>query len=157
MKECQSMNVFSKKSLPTRGLLILGLLISFLFFSCSLEDWTQDKTSKEKKDPFSSEEIKPQTPIDQVDLKSFEKTLNHQLPEFSGNLKNGIDERTKNNYERIKSLMDASVIKMSGENPKFQFLCDENERWIYRCNLITGEIECFSMSSNKLRLLSSIK
>ena len=33
---------------------------------------------------------------------------------------------------------------------KYQFLCDENERWIYRCNRMTGEIECFSMSSNKL-------
>ncbi|HAU59222.1 MAG TPA: hypothetical protein DCW45_02525 [Opitutae bacterium] len=151
------MNVFSKKSLLTRGLLIFGLLIPFLFFGCSLEDLTQDKTTKEIKDPLSSEEIKPQTSIDQVDLKSFEKTLNHQLSELSGNLKNGIDERTKNNYERIKSLMDASVIKMSVKNAKFQFLCDENERWIYRCNLITGEIECFSMSSNKLRLLSSIK
>jgi len=157
MKECQSMNVFSKKSLLTRGLLIFGLLIPFLFFGCSLEDLTQDKTTKEIKDPLSSEEIKPQTSIDQVDLKSFEKTLNHQLTEFSGNLKNGIDERTKNNYERIKSLMDATIIKMSVKNAKFQFLCDENERWIYRCNLITGEIECFSMSSNKLRLLSSIK
>ncbi|HCY58141.1 MAG TPA: hypothetical protein DHU78_04720 [Opitutae bacterium] len=151
------MNVFSKKSLLTRGLLIFGLLIPFLFFGCSLEDLTQDKTTKEIKDPLSSEEIKPQTSIDQVDLKSFEKTLNHQLTEFSGNLKNGIDERTKNNYERIKSLMDATIIKMSVKNAKFQFLCDENERWIYRCNLITGEIECFSMSSNKLRLLSSIK
>tara|TARA_B100000886_G_scaffold175519_1_gene120231 strand:+ start:7512 stop:7985 length:474 start_codon:yes stop_codon:yes gene_type:complete len=157
MKECQSMNIFSKKSLLTRGLLIFGLLIPFLFFGCSLEDLTQDKTTEEIKDPLSSEEIKPQTSIDQVDLKSFEKTLNHQLSELSGNLKNGIDERTKNNYERIKSLMDASVIKMSVKNAKFQFLCDENERWIYRCNLITGEIECFSMSSNKLRLLSSIK
>ena len=157
MKECQNMNVFSKKSLLTRGLLILCLLISFLFFGCSLEDLTQDKTTKEIKDPLPSEEIKPQAPIDQVELKSFEKTLNHQLSEFSGNLKNGIDERTKNNYERIRSLLDASVIKMSGKNAKFQFLCDENERWIYRCNLITGEIECFSMSSNKLRLLSSIK
>ena len=157
MKECQNMNVFSKKSLLTRGLLILYLLIYFLFFGCSLEDLTQDKTTKEIKDPLPSEEIKPQAPIDQVELKSFEKTLNHQLSEFSGNLKNGIDERTKNNYERIRSLLDASVIKMSGKNAKFQFLCDENERWIYRCNLITGEIECFSMSSNKLRLLSSIK
>ena len=157
MKECQNMNVFSKKSLLTRGLLILCLLISFLFFGCSLEDLTQDKTTEKIKDSLSSEAIKPQTPIDQVELKSFEKTLNHQLSEFSGNLKNGIDERTKNNYERIRSLLDASLIKMSGKNAKFQFLCDENERWIYRCNLITGEIECFSMSSNKLRLLSSIK
>ena len=157
MKECQNMNVFSKKSLLTRGLLNLGLFISFLFFGCSLEDLTQDKTNEKIKDSLSSEEIKPQTPIDQVDLKSFEKTLNHQLSEFSGNLKNGIDERSKNNYESIKSLMDASVIKMSSGNTKFQFLCDENERWIYRCNLFTGEIECFSMSSNKLRLLSSIK
>ncbi len=157
MKECQNMNVFSKKILPIRELLILGLLISFLIFGCSLDDLTKDNTTKENKDPFSAHEIQPQTTLDQATLKSLEKTLNHQLSEFSDNLKNGIDERSKNNYERIKSLMDESVIKMSGENTKFQFLCDENERWIYRCNLITGEIECFSMSSNKLRLLSSIK
>ena len=157
MKECQNMNVFSKKSLPTRELPIFGLFVSFFFFGCSLEDLTQNNTTKEKREDLTTNEIKPQTPMDQVVLKSFEKTLNDQLLEFSGSLKNGIDERTNNNYERIKSLMDASVIKMSGENAKFQFLCDENERWIYRCNLITGEIECFSMSSNKLRLLSSIK
>ena len=43
------------------------------------------------------------------------------------------------------------------QKKKYQFICDENERWIYRCNMESGEIECFSMSSNKLRLLSSVK
>jgi len=47
--------------------------------------------------------------------------------------------------------------KSTDHSKKYQFLCDENERWIYRCNQETGEIECFSMSSNKLRLLSSTK
>lgn len=62
-------------------------------------------------------------------------------------------------YDRL----EASFLKMLLENnaedegSKYQFICDENERWIYRCNMESGEIECFSMSSNKLRLISSIK
>ena len=43
------------------------------------------------------------------------------------------------------------------EPPRYQFICDVNERWIYRCNLFTGEIELFSMTSKELLLLSRTK
>ena len=61
-------------------------------------------------------------------------------------------------YERVKSIVNSSIDDFSSRSQaNYQFICDENERWIYRCNMITGEIECFSMTSNKLMLLSSIK
>jgi hypothetical protein len=62
-------------------------------------------------------------------------------------------------YEKIREIVSGVVHSAQSQNPEahYQFICDENERWIYRCNMRTGEIECFSMSSNKLRLLSSIK
>ena len=62
-------------------------------------------------------------------------------------------------YQRLEnSFMKLFLDYKSKESmTKYQFICDENERWIYRCNMESGEIECFSMSSNKLRLLSSIK
>ena len=62
-------------------------------------------------------------------------------------------------YQRLEnSFMKLFLDDKSKESmTKYQFICDENERWIYRCNMESGEIECFSMSSNKLRLLSSIK
>ena len=40
---------------------------------------------------------------------------------------------------------------------KYQFLCDEQEKLIYRCNKVTGEIECYSNRNDKLKILSSIK
>ena len=79
------------------------------------------------------------------------------LSKVSLEIKNKIDEQADKDYQKVKDLIDRSLKNLGNDNKKFQFLCDENERWIYRCNLITGEIECFSMSSNKLRLLSSIK
>ena len=62
-------------------------------------------------------------------------------------------------YSRLENAFAKLLLdSRSKENlRKYQFICDENERWIYRCNMDSGEIECFSMSSNKLRLLSSIK
>ena len=39
----------------------------------------------------------------------------------------------------------------------YQFLCDEQEKLIYRCNRITGEIECYSNRNDKLKILSSVK
>ena len=63
------------------------------------------------------------------------------------------------NSEQIQQIIQKELITFlkDKQDMKYQFLCDENERWIYRCNRMTGEIECFSMSSNKLRLLSSTR
>ena len=77
-----------------------------------------------------------------------------------------IDEITKEipdtpvvDYDRLEGSFLKMLLesKAEDEGSKYQFICDENERWIYRCNMESGEIECFSMSSNKLRLISSIK
>ena len=61
--------------------------------------------------------------------------------------------------QQIQQIVKQELVSFLKEKQdmKYQFLCDENERWIYRCNRMTGEIECFSMSSNKLRLLSSTR
>jgi uncharacterized protein YaaW (UPF0174 family) len=63
------------------------------------------------------------------------------------------------NGEQIQQIIQKELVTFlrDKQDLKYQFLCDENERWIYRCNRMTGEIECFSMSSNKLRLLSSTR
>tara|TARA_B100000212_G_scaffold109131_1_gene81174 strand:+ start:547 stop:912 length:366 start_codon:yes stop_codon:yes gene_type:complete len=68
-------------------------------------------------------------------------------------------EAVSMDYEKIREIMSGVVNSAQSQvnQAHYQFICDENERWIYRCNMRTGEIECFSMSSNKLRLLSSIK
>ena len=68
-------------------------------------------------------------------------------------------EAASMDYEKIRELMSGVVHSAQSQIPEahYQFICDENERWIYRCNMVSGEIECFSMSSNKLRLLSSTK
>ena len=61
--------------------------------------------------------------------------------------------------DQIQQIVQKELVSFlkDKQDLKYQFLCDENERWIYRCNRMTGEIECFSMSSNKLRLLSSTR
>ena len=61
-------------------------------------------------------------------------------------------------YDQFKDHFSQTLKEAMPKPAKFQFIADHKERWVYRCNLETGEIECFSMSvSNKLRLLSSIK
>jgi hypothetical protein len=74
-------------------------------------------------------------------------------------IKRSYPEPVSIDYQRLEnSFMKLFLDNKSKDNmTKYQFICDENERWIYRCNMESGEIECFSMSSNKLRLLSSIK
>lgn len=74
-------------------------------------------------------------------------------------IKKSYPEPVSIDYQRLEnSFMKLFIDNKSKESmTKYQFICDENERWIYRCNMESGEIECFSMSSNKLRLLSSIK
>ena len=78
-------------------------------------------------------------------------------------LKDQLSERLEKidpaDADQIQQIVQKELIAFlqDKQDLKYQFLCDENERWIYRCNRMTGEIECFSMSSNKLRLLSSTR
>ena len=152
MLECQSMNFdfkvrFSKQNFPT------FLMMGFIFVSaCSFEDFNS-KIQSEKNETTESQ-------MDQLEQSSKNEisTFNHSLDEISEKFKDHMHLENENNFLKIKSMVSETIANQSKEtNIKYQFLCDENERWIYRCNLITGQIECFSMSSNKLRLLSSIK
>jgi hypothetical protein len=85
----------------------------------------------------------------------FEKHISGIVPKIT----NSIPDPIHFNYERLENSFLKMLMEKDSEEShnKYQFICDENERWIYRCNMETGEIECFSMSSNKLRLLSSVK
>lgn len=58
-------------------------------------------------------------------------------------------------YDRMQSLLMQTLEAKMQPPAQFQFIAAANESWIYRCNLQTGKIECFSMTSNQLRLLSS--
>ena len=131
--------------LPVFALLQLG---------CSMEDFTNGRIEKNSDSPADQGDINQQ--VNEEDDKKLH-ALTSSLEKFSVEMQNTLVSKEKEGYDKIKSLIEDSLQKNQFEEKKFQFLCDENERWIYRCNLITGEIECFSMSSNKLRLLSSIK
>ena len=90
---------------------------------------------------------------------SMDLLLQKYVGEIIDEISKEIPDSPMFDYDRL----EGSFLKMLLENnakdegSKYQFICDENERWIYRCNMESGEIECFSMSSNKLRLISSIK
>ena len=94
-----------------------------------------------------------------IDYEKLDGIVRKGLADVRGGLEAAIGKQEKIDYDRIHSLVLQSVVDnlKPVEPSRYQFICDVNERWIYRCNLQTGEIECFSMSSNKLRLLSSVR
>jgi len=98
-------------------------------------------------------------PMANVDYEKLDGIVRKGLADVREGLEETIGKQEKIDYDRIHSLVLQSVVdNLKPVNPsRYQFICDVNERWIYRCNLQTGEIECFSMSSNKLRLLSSVR
>ena len=129
--------------------LFLGFLLLSMFTGCSLEDFhsitgsqTEDNSTLKT---VESEKLnrggRGENSLLQLS-KDIKKELAIQNAEQLKNMENSFKHT-------LESAMDTQV--------KFQFLCDGNEKWIYRCNTTTGKIECFSMSSNKLRLLSSVK
>ena len=91
--------------------------------------------------------------------KEFEAFILQQMKILESQLSSKLESIDPANSEQIQQIIQKELITFlkDKQDMKYQFLCDENERWIYRCNRMTGEIECFSMSSNKLRLLSSTR
>ena len=141
------------------------IVILFFFLSgCGIENTNLKKSDENK--TISLTEIPVLSPnglnsevIPGPSSQVFELLLQKYIGEIIPKINQSIPEPVKIDYARLEN----SFLKMLMENNseegynKYQFICDENERWIYRCNMETGEIECFSMSSNKLRLLSSVK
>tara|TARA_B100000959_G_C14859187_1_gene573512 strand:- start:702 stop:953 length:252 start_codon:yes stop_codon:yes gene_type:complete len=83
--------------------------------------------------------------------------LDDRLSRLKQDLEKSINAGDQFEYDKVSAVFGKTLDEKMQPPAKFQFIAEPNERWIYRCNLQTGEIECFSMTSNKLRLLSSIK
>ena len=101
-------------------------------------------------------------PLTEIDYDRLSGVVHESLKDVRGDIEEAIGKQEKINYDRIHSIIFQTIsdnlkTQKLPEPPQFQFICDVNERWIYRCNLQNGEIECFSMSSNKLKLLSSVR
>ena len=98
----------------------------------------------------------------EIDYERLSGLVHESLNDVRGDIEEAIGKQEKINYDRIHSIIFQTIsdnlkTQKLPEPPQFQFICDVNERWIYRCNLQNGEIECFTMSSNKLKLLSSVR
>lgn len=144
----------------------LGLFVSWLSFlsSCELNPLSseQSKTIVEKN---SSESLPVLSEIAQVatmpalESKELETFILKQMSILKEQLTEKLAKIDPADADQIQQIVQKELVVFlkNKQDLKYQFLCDENERWIYRCNRMTGEIECFSMSSNKLRLLSSTR
>jgi len=141
------------------------VFFNLIFLGCSIEDLKPSKVDANKTESF--QRISPKTvpalsmeiPQGSNNVEFLDSLLEKHLSDLIPEISKAIPKAENFDYTRLEN----SFFKMIHENKtekklkKYQFICDENERWIYRCNMESGEIECFSMSSNKLRLLSSIK
>ena len=101
-------------------------------------------------------------PLTEIDYDRLSGVVHESLNDVRGVIEEAIGKQEKINYDRIHSIIFQTIsdnlkTQKLPEPSQYQFICDVNERWIYRCNLQNGEIECFSMSSNKLKLLSSVR
>jgi hypothetical protein len=160
----------SKK--PKRDKIQAIMAIAFLVFSigaCSLEEVGMQTVDANLSDdsalPSLTEPI-PMTPIDQVrssvplNRTQLDSLMEENLKEFGVEFSKTLPQPDKVDYERLKFLFQQSLLDREPKSPenKFQFLCDANERWIYRCNLVTGEIVCYSMGSDyKLKRLDTVE
>lgn len=142
----------------------LIMVLYSILTGCGIESSNLNKTDDNQTISLPENSVSPLVGLDPkvipgADSKVLELLLEKYIGEIIPKINQTIPQPIKVDYARLEN----SFLKMLMDNNseesknKYQFICDENERWIYRCNMETGEIECFSMSSNKLRLLSSVK
>ena len=140
------------------------MVLYSILTGCGIESSNLNKTDENQTISLPENSVSPLVGLDPkvipgADSKVLELLLEKYIGEIIPKINQSIPQPIKVDYARLEN----SFLKMLMDNNseesknKYQFICDENERWIYRCNMETGEIECFSMSSNKLRLLSSVK
>ena len=140
------------------------MVLYSILTGCGIESSNLNKTDENQTISLPENSVSPLMGLDSkvipgTDSKVLELLLEKYIGEIIPKINQTIPQPIKVDYARLEN----SFLKMLMDNNseesknKYQFICDENERWIYRCNMETGEIECFSMSSNKLRLLSSVK
>jgi hypothetical protein len=152
----------------TEAIMTLVLLV-FSIGGCSLEDvdmqtvdtnHTDDSALPSLANPMlipQINQVQPSVPLDRMQLDSL---IEENLKEFGAEFSKTLPQPDKVDYERLQFLFQQSLLDREPKSPenKFQFLCDANERWIYRCNLVTGEIVCYSMGSDyKLNRLDTVE
>jgi len=146
--------------------ILLNILILFLI-GCTFEDSEKDKLA-EKNDTVQAPLPPVPTPSPpsmawenrtSLDLDGLDRLMEQKLKEFGMEFSKMIPQPDRVDYERVKFLFEQSLLENEKDTPEYiyQFLCDEKEKLIYRCNKITGEIECYSNRNDKLKILSSIK
>ncbi len=150
--------------LCTRMFFVL-IIFALGLTGCLMEDLKSENTDANETSVSQNISREPVTMFpglitgEPITPQSMDLLLQKYVGEIIDEISKEIPESPTVDYDRL----EGSFLKMLLENnakdegSKYQFICDENERWIYRCNMESGEIECFSMSSNKLRLISSIK
>ena len=152
----------------TEAIMTLVLLV-FSIGGCSLEDVDMQTIDTNHSDDSALpslanpmlipqiNQVQPSVPLDRMQLDSL---MEENLKEFGAEFSKTLPQPDKVDYERLKFLFQQSLLDREPKSPenKFQFLCDANERWIYRCNLVTGEIVCYSMGSDyKLKRLDTVE
>lgn len=139
-----------------RCLIILSAFIS----GCDVNQLTSSNKENNGSLPQSViPEISEKIVDKAFESKEFEVFILQQMKILESSLSKKLESIDPADSQQIQQIVKQELVSFLKEKQdmKYQFLCDENERWIYRCNRMTGEIECFSMSSNKLRLLSSTR
>jgi len=150
-------NFWQKKNFQIFG--CLALLCS-LIFGCDVNQLTSSTKETNESSPAPVISTISENVVNKAfESKEFEAFILQQMKILESQLSSKLESIDPANSEQIQQIIQKELITFlkDKQDMKYQFLCDENERWIYRCNRMTGEIECFSMSSNKLRLLSSTR
>jgi hypothetical protein len=157
------MQRFFKKS---KCILLIITICSALNSGCEVNPLSVDPDVIDEELNQTSTAISPIVTVIPENLQSptlatqdFERFILEQIKLLENEIAGEVRKINPINGEQIQQIIQKELVTFlrDKQDLKYQFLCDENERWIYRCNRMTGEIECFSMSSNKLRLLSSTR
>ena len=154
------LKIFFKRKYRVYGYI---LLITAFVSSCEVNPLTSKNKETIKSEHNETVNVPAEFEIAEnfakqaLESKEFEDFILQQFKILENQLSSKLNSIDPLDAEQIQQIVQKELITFlkNKQDMKYQFLCDENERWIYRCNRMTGEIECFSMSSNKLRLLSS--
>ena len=154
------LKIFFKRKYRVSGYI---LLITAFVSSCEVNPLTSKNKETIKSEHNETVNVPAEFEIAEnfakqaLESKEFEVLILQQFKILENQLSSKLNSIDLLDTEQIQQIVQKELITFlkNKQDMKYQFLCDENERWIYRCNRMTGEIECFSMSSNKLRLLSS--
>ena len=154
------LKIFFKRKYRVSGYI---LLITAFVSSCEVNPLTSKNKETIKSEHNETVNVPAEFEISEnfakqaLESKEFEDFILQQFKILENQLSSKLNSIDPLDTEQIQQIVQKELITFlkNKQDMKYQFLCDENARWIYRCNRMTGEIECFSMSSNKLRLLSS--